>query len=128
MYNISRISKKKILVDFTAPILFKEQNIGEMNLSLRYERDLKIKNKYYLIGSSLYKYFEILFFVHKLGEIKSLGSGYEFKGISIQYKKKVPLLFDDKMIELDRIVDYYYITDPSYIVSARNMKLTILGI
>jgi hypothetical protein len=106
MYNISSISRKKILIDFTAPILFKEQNIGEMNLSLRYERDLKIKNKYYLIGSSLDKYFERLFFVHKLGEIKSLGSGYEFKGIAIQYKKKVPLLFDDKMIELDRIVLY----------------------
>lgn len=127
MYNISRLSKRKIVINLTVPILYKSLKTGDIDISLRYERDLKIKNKYRLISSSYDKNMEKIFFVHKLGTLKSLGNGYEIQGIGTSLKKS-SITFEGKVIEVDKIIENYSILDPNSIVLARNLKLTMIGI
>lgn len=127
---ISSLSKEKILIKYSVPILYKDnQTIGEINLSLRYKVDKYDKNKYSLISKSTKPFLEKIYFIYKIGQLyNSSINEYKVKGVETILRNNLIVEFEDKKISLDTYIDLYKITDPNALSAMRDRKLQIIGI
>lgn len=116
-------------MDYIVPLTYidpigNKKVVDNIKVSIRYAADSSDRKKYCLLQSSVMTYIENIHFKWKIGSNKNTGNRYTVNGITCRYNNvNQPYTLKDRKIELNRMLESFEITDPTYIQIIRDKKL-----